>query len=133
MLLPLVPDSMKQKTVIMLLPPCIGTCTRTPSTVVPIAISFGTLMVLLGIATFTAGVAMLVRAKRLLDHSHRSPPLGDGHYEIIDCEGKKSASLNAVVYEEVDKQDTWTDRHPNQYQDLELTKIAENEYASINA
>ena len=132
MLLPLVPDSMKQKTVILLLPPCIGTCTCTPTTVVPIAISFGTLMVLLGIATFTAGIVMLVKVKRVLDHSHKPPPLEVDHYEIVD-EGKKSASLSAVVYEEVDKQDTQTDRHPNHYQELELTKMAGNEYASINA
>ena len=79
----------------------------------------------MGIVTFTAGVVMLVRTKRVLDHSHKPPPLGDGHYEIVD-EGKKSASLSAVVYEEVDKQDTQTDRHSNQYQDLELTKMAGN-------
>ena len=75
---------------------------------------------------------MLVRTKRVLDHSHNPPPLEDDHYEIVD-EGKKSVSLSAVVYEEVDKQDTLADRHPSHYQDLELTKMEGNEYASINA
>ena len=75
---------------------------------------------------------MLDRTKKVLDHSHKPPPFGDDHYEIVD-EGKKAASLSTVVYEEVDKQDTQTDRHPSHYQGLELTKMAGNEYASINA
>lgn len=92
-------------------------------------------MVLVGIATFTAGVVMLGRAKRVLGHSSKPPPLGNDHYEIVE-EGKKSTSLGAVVYEEIDKQDTQTGRHPSDpkhYQELELTKMEGSEYASINA
>ena len=45
-------------------------------------------MALVGIATFTAGVAMLVRAKRVLHHSSQPPAPGTDHYEIVD-EGEK--------------------------------------------
>ena len=62
-------------------------------------------MALVGIATFTAGVVMLVRAKRVLHHSSQPPPPGTDHYEMVD-EAEKRAPLDAGVYEEVDKQDT---------------------------
>ena len=78
----------------------------TPSVVVPISI--GALMALVGIATFTAGVVMLVRAKRVLHHSSQPYPLGTDHYEMVG-EGDKGAPLGDGVYEEVDKQDTQTD------------------------
>ena len=102
----------------------------TPSVVVPISI--GALMVLVGIATFTAGVMMLLRAKRVLQHSSQPPPHGTDHYEMVD-EGEKRAPLGAEVYEEVDKQDTQTDGRNKHYQELDLTKMERREYASIKA
>ena len=87
-------------------------------------------MVLVGIATFTAGVVMLVRAKRVLHHSSQPPPPGTDHYEMVD-EGEKSAPLGAVVYEEIDKQDTQTDGHTKHYQELDLAKMERREYATI--
>ena len=87
-------------------------------------------MVLLGIATFTAGVLMLIRAKRERCHSSQPPPPGTDHYEMVD-EEIKSAPLGPVVYEEVDKQDTQTDGHTKHYQELDLVKIEGREYASI--
>ena len=105
-----------------------GTCNCITSTVVPISI--GALMVLLGIATFTAGVVMLVKAKRVLHHSSQIPPHGTDHYEMMD-EGQKSAPPGPVVYEEVDKQDTQTDGHTKHYQELDLAKMERREYASI--
>ena len=75
-------------------------------------------MVLVGIATFTAGAVMLVRAnhRRVLDHSPKPPPPGTDHYEVVD-EEEKSTPLGAGVYEEVDKQDTkgYTTNH---YQEI---------------
>ena len=68
-------------------------------------LSFSTLMVLASIVTFIAGVVMLVRAKRVLQHSSQPPPPGTDHYELVD-EGGKRAPLGAGVYEVVDKQDT---------------------------
>ena len=95
-------------------------------------ISIGALMVLVGIATFTAGGVMLVRAnhRRVLDHSPKPPPPppGTDHYEVVD-EGKKSTPLGAGVYEEVDKQDT--EGHNKHYQELDLMKMEGSEYASV--
>ena len=87
-------------------------------------------MVLVGIATFTAGAVMLVRDnyRRVLDHSPKPPPHGTDHYEVVD-EGKKSIPLGAGVYEEVDKQDT--EGHNKHYQELDLMKMERSEYASI--
>ena len=94
--------------------------------------SIGALMVLVGIATFTAGVVMLVRAKRTLHHSSQPPTTGIDHYEMVD-EGVKSALPGPVVYEEVDKQDTQTDGHTKHYQELDLAKMERREYATIKA
>ena len=63
--------------------------------------SIGTLMFLVGIVTFIAGVVMLVRAKWVQHHSSHPPPPGTDHYEMVD-EGEKRTSLGAMVYEEVD-------------------------------
>ena len=113
-----------------MLPPYAGTCTCISPTVVPILI--GTVMFLLGIATFTAGVVMLTRAKckRTLNYSLNNPPPGTDHYEMVD-EGEKRAPPGPVVYEEVDKQDTQTDGHTKHYQELDLTKMERREYATI--
>ena len=105
-----------------------GTCTCISPTVVPISI--GALMALVGIATFVAGVVMLVRAKRVLHHSSQPPPHRTDHYEMVD-EGVKSAPPGPVVYEEVDKQDTQTDGHTKHYHELDLAKMERREYASI--
>ena len=99
-----------------------------PSMVVPI--SAGVLTFLVGIATFIAGVVMLVRGKRVLHHSSQPPPTGTDHYEMVD-EGEKGAPLDAGVYEKIDKQDTQTDGHAKQYQELDLAKMEGREYASI--
>ncbi len=93
-----------------------------------VPISIGTLMFLVGIATFITGVVMLVRAKRVQHHSSQPPPPGTDHYEMVD-EGGKRAALGPGVYEEVDKQDTQTDRHTNHYQELDLAKMERSEYA----
>ena len=97
---------------------------------VPLFIS--ALMALVGIATFIAGVVMLVRAKRVLHHSSQPPPPGTDHYEMVD-EGGKREPLSAGVYEEVDKQNTQTDGHTKDYQELDLAKIEGSEYATIKA
>ena len=76
--------------------------------VAPLSISALTFLV--SIATFIAGVVMLVRAKRVLHHSSQSPPTGTDIYDMVD-EGGKRAALGAGVYEEIDKQDTQTDGH----------------------
>ena len=87
-------------------------------------------MFLVGIATFIAGVVMLVRAKRVLHHSSQPPPPGTDHYEMVD-EGGKRAPLGAGVYEEVDKEATQTDGHTKHYQELDLAKMERREYASM--
>ena len=87
-------------------------------------------MFLVGIATITAGVVMLVRAKRVLHHSSQPPPPGTDHYEMVD-EGEKSAPPGPVVYNKVDKQDTQTDGHTKHYQELDLAKMERREYATI--
>ena len=89
-------------------------------------------MLVVGIATFTAGVVMLVRAKRVLHHSSQPPPPRIDHYKIVD-EGEKGAPLGAGVYEEVDKQDTQSDGRTKHYQELDLTKMERREYAFIKA
>ena len=99
-------------------------------TTVVLPISIGTLMFLVGIATFIAGVVMLVRAKRVLHHSSQPPPPETDHYEMVD-EGGKRAPLGAGVYEEVDKQDTQTDGQPKHYQELDLSKMEECKYTTI--
>ena len=98
--------------------------------VVPVSLSGLTLLV--GVATFIAGVVMLVRAKRVLHHSSQSPPPGTDHYEMVD-EGEKRAPLGGGVYEEVDKQDTPTDGHTKHYQELDQAKMEKGEYATIKA
>ena len=75
-------------------------------------------MVLVSIVAFTAGVVMLVRAKRVLHHSSQPPPTGTDHYEMMD-KGEKRAPFGAGVYEEVDKQDTQTDGCTRHYQELD--------------
>ena len=95
-----------------------------------VPISIGTLMFLVGIATFIAGVMMFVRAKRVLHHSSQPPLPGTDHYEMKD-EGGKRAPLGAGVYEEVDKQNTQTDGHTKHYQELDLEKMEGREYSSI--
>ena len=87
-------------------------------------------MLLVGIATFSAGVLMLVRAKRVLHHSSQPPLSGIDHYETVD-EGEKRSPLGAGVYEEVDKQDTQTDRPTKHYEELDLAKMERGEYASF--
>ena len=85
-----------------------------------VTISNCALVVLVDITTFTAGVVMLVRAKR--QHFSQIPPPGTNHYEMVD-EGEKRAPLGAGVYEEVDKQDRQTDEHTKHYQELDLAKM----------
>ena len=87
-------------------------------------------MLLASIATFSAGVVMAVRAKRVLHHSSKPPPSGTDHYEMVD-EGKKRSPLGAGVYEEMDKQDKQIDGRTKHYQELDLTKMEKGEYASI--
>ena len=87
-------------------------------------------MFFVGIATFIAGVVMLVRTKRVLHHSSQPPPPGTDHYDMVDEEGKR-APLGAGVYEEVDKQDTQTDGHTKHYQELDLARMEECKYATI--
>ena len=99
-----------------------------PTVVVPISI--GTLMLLVGIATFIAGVVMLVRAKRVLHHSSQPSPPGTDHYEMMD-EGGKRAPLGARVYEEIDKLETQADKLTKHYQELDVTKMQECKYATI--
>ena len=92
------------------------------------SISLGVLMALVGIATFTAGVVMLVRAKRVLHHSSQPSPPGTNHYEMVD-EREKRAPLGAGVYKEVDKQDTQTDGRTKHYQELDPAMMESRKYA----
>ena len=98
--------------------------------VAPLFIS--ALLALVGIATFIAGVVMLVRGKRVLHHSSQPPPPGTDHYEMVDDRVKR-ASLGVGVNEEVDKQDTQTDGHTKHYQELDVAKMEGGEYATIKA
>ena len=95
-----------------------------------VLVSVGALMALVGIATFIAGVVMLVRAKRVLHHSSQTPPPGTDHYEMVDEAGKR-APLGAGVYNKVHRLDTQTDGHTKHYQELDLAKMERREYASI--
>ena len=104
------------------LSPYADACTCVPSMVVPI--SFGAILAFVGIATFIAGVVMLVRAKRVLHHSSQPPPPGTDHYEMVGQGG------GAQFYEEVDKQDTQTDGHAKHYQELDLAKMERRVYAT---
>ena len=102
------------------------------TSVIVAPLSISALIALVGIATFIAGVVMLVRAKRVLHHSSLPPPPGTDHYEMVNDGGKRS-TLGAGVYEEVDKQDTQTDGHTKHYQELDLTKMERGEYETIKA
>ena len=62
-----------------------------------VPISFGAILAFVGIATFIAGVVMLVRAKRVLHHSSQPPPPGTNLYDMV-YEG-----VGAQLNEEVDK------------------------------
>ena len=84
--------------------------------VAPLSISG--LMALVGIATFIAGVVMLVRAKRILHHSSQPPPPGTDHYEMVDEGGKRGKY-------------TQTDGHTKHYQELDTAKMEECKYATI--
>ena len=95
-----------------------------------VPVSAGALMALVGIATFIAGVVMLVRAKRVLHHSSQPPPPGTDHYEMVD-EREKNTPNGAGVYKTVDRQDIHTDGHTKHYQELDLAKMERREYASI--
>ena len=95
-------------------------------------LSISALMLLASIAIFTAGVVMLVRAKRVLHHFSQTPPPGTDHYEMVN-EVEKRAPLGGRVYEEVDKQDTQTDGHAKHYQELDMAKMERREYASVKA
>ena len=89
-------------------------------------------MFLVGIATFIAGVVMLVRAKRVLHHSSQPPPPGTDLYDIVD-ERMKRSTLGAEVYTEVGKLDTQTDGLTKHYQELDTTKMERRQYETINA
>ena len=79
-------------------------------------------MVLVGTATFTAAVVMLLRSKRVRHHLSQTPHPGTDHYEMVD-EGEKRAPLGAGIYEEIDKQDRQRDEHTKHYQELDLAKM----------
>ena len=104
------------------LSPYADVCTCVPSMVGPI--SFGAILALVGIATFIAGVVMLVRAKRVLHHSSQAPPPGTEFYDMV------GQGIGAQFYEEVDKQDTQTDGHAKHYQELCLAKMERREYVT---
>ena len=87
-------------------------------------------MLLVGIATFIAGVVMLVRAKRVLHHSSQLPPTGNDLYDIVD-ERMKRSTLDAEVYMEVGKLDTQADGLTKHYQELDMTKMEKREYSSL--
>ncbi len=87
-------------------------------------------MFLVGIATFIAGVVMLVRAKRVLHHSSQPPPPGTDLYDIVD-ERMKRSTLGAEVYTEVGKLDTQTDGLTKHYQELDTTKMERRQYETL--
>ena len=95
-----------------------------------VPVSAGALMALVGIATFIAGVVMLVRAKRVRHHSSQFPPPGTDHYDMVGKSGKR-APLGAGVYNKVDRQDIQTYGHTKHYQELDMAKMERREYASI--
>ena len=94
--------------------------------------SIGTVMFLLGVATFTAGVVMLVRAKckRTLNHSLNIPPPGADHYEVVDGEKSAPKPLGTGGYEKVNKQTEGSNEH---YQELDMAKMEECKYEAIKA
>ena len=98
--------------------------------IIAVPLSFSALMLLASVATFSAGVVMVVRAKRVLHHSSQPPLPGTDHYEMVN-EGEKRSPLGAGIYKEVDKQDTQTDGHTKHYQELDLAKMERGEYASV--
>ena len=89
-------------------------------------------MLLVGIATFIAGVVILVRAKRprVQHHSSQPHPPETDLYDMVG-KGVKRSTLGVGVYEEVDKEATQKDRHTKHYQELDLAKMERREYASI--
>ena len=97
-----------------------------------VLISIGTVMFLLGIATFTAGVVMLARAKckRTLNNSLNIPRPGTDHYEMVDGEKSAPRPLGTGGYEEVDKQ---TEGSTDRYQELDMAKMEECKYETIKA
>ena len=95
-----------------------------------VPVSAGVLTFLVGIATFIAGVVMLVRAKRVLHHSSQPPPPGADHYAMVD-EGVKRARHGAGMDKEVERQNVQTGRLAKIYQELDETKMQRSEYASI--
>ena len=95
-----------------------------------VPISAGALMALVGIATFIAGVVMLVRATNVLHHSSQPPPSGTDPYEMADVGGKRAA-LCAGVYNRVDRQNAQTDGLSKHYRELDLAKMEECKYATI--
>ena len=95
-----------------------------------VPISVGALMALVGIITFIAGVAMLVRAKRVTHHSSQPPPSATNPYVTVDDRVKR-ARFAAGLYDMAYKQDTQTDGHTKHYQELDLAKMESKEYASI--
>ena len=97
-----------------------------------VPISVGTVMFLLGIATCTAGLAMLarVKCKRVTHHSSQPPPSVTDRYEMVNEVGRR-APPGEGVYAEVGKQVPQTDRHTNHYQELVLAMMERNEYATI--
>ena len=95
-----------------------------------VPVSAGALMFLVGIATFIAGVVMLVRAKRVRRHFSQPPPPGTNLYEMVDEVGKRAA-LCAGIYSKVDRQNAQTDGLTKHCQELDLAKIEEYKYATI--
>ena len=95
-----------------------------------VPVSAGALTFLVGIATFIAGVVMLVRAKRVLHHSSQPPPPETDHYAMVD-EGVKRARHGAGMDKEVERQNAQTGRLAKIYQELDVTKVQRSEYASI--
>ena len=91
-------------------------------------------MFLVGIATFIAGVVMLVGAKRVLHHSSRPPTPGTNLYDMVGKgvdEGGKRAPLSAGVYEEAGKEATQKDRLTKRYQELNLAKMERRPQLSL--
>ena len=87
---------------------CIFVLIKSQSIKLPVLAAYlCAVMVLVATATFTAGVLMLPRSKRVLHHSSQTPPPGTDHYEMVG-EREKRAPLGAGVYKEVHKQDRQT-------------------------
>ena len=86
--------SKKQHAIIIFLPSSSYAATHVCILLTVVPISISAIMLVASIVTFTAGVVMLVRAKRVLHHSSQPPPPGTAHYEMVD-EGEKKAPLGA--------------------------------------